>query len=77
MTPIALSTAASRLAEGRAARWVGLDPERAARHAAAQLPWLADLPDRDRTACLDEVVAQLPAGAGPVSDVLARWAPRP
>lgn len=53
------ATAAHRIVSGRAPDLAGTDAERAARVAAAHLPWLAHLDDGERGRALDEVVAAL------------------
>lgn len=66
------ATAAHRIASGRAPDLAGTDAERAARVAAAHLPWLAHLDDADRTRALDDVVAALTSGQE-LAAVLEHW----
>lgn len=65
-------TAAHRIVSGRAPDLAETDADRAARVAAAHLPWLAHLDDGERAVCLDEVVAALTEGAE-LEPVLRRW----
>jgi hypothetical protein len=65
-------TAAHRIVSGRAPDLADTDAERAARVAAAHLPWLAHLDDAERAVCLDEVVATL-TDDGELQPVLRKW----
>lgn len=67
------ATAAHRIVTGRATELADTDRDRAARVAAAQLPWLAHLPDHERDACLDEILTALTDCSG-LDALLARWA---
>ena len=67
------ATAAHRILSGRAPELAGTDQDRAARVAAAHLPWLAHLDDGEREACLDEVVDALVAREH-LDGLIARWA---
>lgn len=67
------ATAAHRIVTGRATDLADTDRDRAARVAAAQLPWLAHLADHEREACLDEVITALRECNG-LDSLLARWA---
>jgi DUF1009 family protein len=67
------ATAAHRIISGRAPELASTDQERAARVAAAHLPWLAHLDDGERAACLDEVVSALVARES-LDAPIARWA---
>jgi hypothetical protein len=67
------ATAAHRIIRGRAHEFAGTDEERAARVAAAHLPWLAYLDDDSRQICLDEVVAALVSRCD-LEGLIARWA---
>lgn len=67
------ATAAHRIVSGRASDLAGTDRDRAARVAAAQLPWLAHLDDEERQVCLDEVVSSLVDG-GDLDGVIENWA---
>lgn len=67
------ATAAHRLVSGRAVELAGTDADRAARVAAAHLPWLAHLDDGEREVCLDEIVQALVTGAE-LDPLLERWA---
>ena len=67
------ATAVHRIISGRAPELAGTDEDRAARVAAAHLPWLAHLDDQERQICLDEVVAALVSG-DELDRLIARWA---
>lgn len=67
------ATAAHRIISGRAVDFAETDEDRAARVAAAHLPWLAHLDDEERRECLDEVVNALVTGAE-LDVLIARWA---
>ncbi len=67
------ATAAHRILSGRAPELAGNDEERAARVAAAHLPWLAHLDDEERQVCLDEVVRALVAGSE-LGTLIESWA---
>jgi hypothetical protein len=66
-------TAAHRIVSGRAPELACTDRDRAARVAAAHLPWLAHLPDQEREACLDQVVGAL-IDSKELSELIERWA---
>lgn len=66
------ATAAHRIVSSRAPDLVGTDADRAARVAAAHLPWLAHLDDVERRRALDEVVAALSSGQD-LTEVLEHW----
>jgi hypothetical protein len=67
------ATAAHRIITGRAPELAGTDEDRAARVAAAHLPWLAHLDDHERQVCLDQIVAAL-VGRTELDGVIAEWA---
>jgi hypothetical protein len=66
-------TAAHRIVSGRAPELACTDRDRAARVAAAHLPWLAHLGDQEREVCLDEVVGALVDGEE-LTGLIERWA---
>lgn len=67
------ATAAHRIISGRAQELAATDQDRAARVAAAHLPWLAHLDDDERRVCLDEVVEAL-VNRSELDGLIARWA---
>jgi hypothetical protein len=67
------ATAAHRILSGRAPELAGTDEDRAARVAAAHLPWLAHLDDEERQVCLDEVVRALVSGTE-LGTLIETWA---